>query len=337
MSLPYSDPSNPALPSPLFSGITATRGDHLRANNNTIFTDLSYLDTTMDARWLRTLYGDNEYGSTLSTDLNAITKSGLYTCLGTAADVPDAGFSWLVLHQNSAVGVDSAYQRAVAFSTSLIVYERTKILSTWGAWKIAGGEVTTVTLSGSTYTLTEDQLRASMIIFAGASSSVTVTWPVSVVGQCRIKNSTAYTLYIKTPSGSGIYAFAGDVWDLYCDGTNVNPLLRNINRLVGYEQMTADTYMGYPVYEKVLDCGTLPNSTSKPVAHGITGSFTILPDRGVTGMTTDGTAQRPIPTALVGGLISIYLSTTSINIETSTNMSSYTKTWVMLRYVKAAI
>jgi hypothetical protein len=39
--LPYSDPSNPALPSPLFSDITAVRGDHLRANNAAIFADLN--------------------------------------------------------------------------------------------------------------------------------------------------------------------------------------------------------------------------------------------------------------------------------------------------------
>ena len=42
--LPYSDPSNPALPSPLFSDITAVRGDHMRANNAAIFADLNALN-----------------------------------------------------------------------------------------------------------------------------------------------------------------------------------------------------------------------------------------------------------------------------------------------------
>jgi len=140
MSLPFNDPSNPALPSPLFSDVTAVRGDHLRANNNAIFTDLSYLDTTMDARWLRTIFGDNAYGSTLVTDLDSIAKSGFYTCYGTAAGVPDAGFSWFVLHQNSAVGAVSMYQRAVAYSTTIIVFERMKIASTWGAWRETGAE-----------------------------------------------------------------------------------------------------------------------------------------------------------------------------------------------------
>ncbi len=42
--LPYSDPSNPALPSPLFSDLTAVRADHMRANNAAIFGDLTALD-----------------------------------------------------------------------------------------------------------------------------------------------------------------------------------------------------------------------------------------------------------------------------------------------------
>lgn len=41
--LPYSDPSNPALPSPLFSDLTAVRGDHMRANNAAIFANFDFL------------------------------------------------------------------------------------------------------------------------------------------------------------------------------------------------------------------------------------------------------------------------------------------------------
>ena len=144
MSLPYSDPSNPALPSPLFSDLTAARGDHLRANNNAIFNDLTYLDDLIAANFLRTIYGDNAYGSTLVTDFNAITKSGFYTGYGAATGAPNTSYSWFVLHQNSAVGVASMYQRAVAFSTAIVVYERTKISSTWGAWKESGIDPTGV-------------------------------------------------------------------------------------------------------------------------------------------------------------------------------------------------
>lgn len=43
MSLPQPDPSNPALPAPLFADVDAVRGDHLRANNQLIWENLQYL------------------------------------------------------------------------------------------------------------------------------------------------------------------------------------------------------------------------------------------------------------------------------------------------------
>ena len=44
MSLPQPDPSNPALPAPLFADVDAVRGDHMRANNQLIWENLQYLD-----------------------------------------------------------------------------------------------------------------------------------------------------------------------------------------------------------------------------------------------------------------------------------------------------
>ena len=39
--------------------------------------------------------------------------------------------------------------------------------------------------------------------------------------------------------------------------------------LLGVEYRTTERYLGKPVYVKVVDCGNLPNTTSKEVAHGI--------------------------------------------------------------------
>ena len=78
--------------------------------------------------------GATQYGGTLVTNFNTINKNGFYTGLGTATGVPDTNYSWFVTHQNSNTGTVSATQKAVAFSTSLIIYERTKISGTWGAW-----------------------------------------------------------------------------------------------------------------------------------------------------------------------------------------------------------
>src|SRR5574344_3114603 len=56
------------------------------------------------------------------------------TLFRSATGVPDTNYSWFVTHQNSNTGTVSATQRAVAFSTNLIIYERTKISGTWGNW-----------------------------------------------------------------------------------------------------------------------------------------------------------------------------------------------------------
>jgi hypothetical protein len=138
MSVLNPDPSLPSNPAPIFADTNAARGDEMRANNNKIWGNFTDLDSRIDANWLRTIYGDNAYGSTLATDLNAIAKSGFYTCYGAATGAPSTAYSWFVLHQNSAVGVASEYQRAVAFNSVLTVYERVKISSVWGAWKLAG-------------------------------------------------------------------------------------------------------------------------------------------------------------------------------------------------------
>lgn len=78
--------------------------------------------------------GNTQYGGTIVTNLNTISKGGFYTALGTATGVPNSSYSWFVTHQNSNTGTVSATQRAVAYSTDLIVYERVMQSSTWGAW-----------------------------------------------------------------------------------------------------------------------------------------------------------------------------------------------------------
>jgi hypothetical protein len=44
MSLPFTDPSLPSAPAPIFGDVDAARGDHLRANNSLIWSNLNYLD-----------------------------------------------------------------------------------------------------------------------------------------------------------------------------------------------------------------------------------------------------------------------------------------------------
>lgn len=78
--------------------------------------------------------GNTSYGGTISDNLDTITKNGFYTCYGTATGVPSSSYSWFITHQNSNLNTNTAHQRAIAYNSELIIYERTKISGTWNAW-----------------------------------------------------------------------------------------------------------------------------------------------------------------------------------------------------------
>jgi hypothetical protein len=99
----------------------------LETDNSTNKTDISNIKTNG-------IIGETQYGGAISTNLNTINKDGFYTCNGTATGVPSDSYSWYVLHQNSNVGTTNATQTAIAYDTTLIMYTRNKVTSTWGAW-----------------------------------------------------------------------------------------------------------------------------------------------------------------------------------------------------------
>ena len=87
----------------------------------------------------QTVYGESDYGGTLSSNLDTIAHNGFYTCYtgttGLSAEMLALGISWHVLHENSNVGTGGALQTATGFSASgIIEYKRLKVGGTWGAW-----------------------------------------------------------------------------------------------------------------------------------------------------------------------------------------------------------
>ena len=76
----------------------------------------------------------SKFGGKVINNLNTIVRNGDYTAFETAIGVPNSTYSWFVNHNNSNAGALYATQRAVAYSTDLIVYERTKVNGTWGNW-----------------------------------------------------------------------------------------------------------------------------------------------------------------------------------------------------------
>lgn len=102
-----------------------------------IDSNITTTGTPLDSNNLNKIVcGDTQYGGTIVTNIDTINKSGYYTCYGTATGAPNTSYSWFIHHQNSNAGTASATQRAVAYSLTLIVYERVKVNGTWGNWGI---------------------------------------------------------------------------------------------------------------------------------------------------------------------------------------------------------
>ena len=114
---------------------------------------------------------------------------------------------------------------------------------------------------------------------------------------------------------------------------------RQVSKSIGnYSEAEVDTKQkwidGKTIYRKVVDCGALPNSTTKNVTHGISGIDTRLAPRGFTNSTT---VCLPLPYASVasaGNIVRLSWDNTNIYFETESDLTSYTSTYVILEYTK---
>jgi len=150
MTLPYSDPSNPALPSPLFSDITAARADHMRANNAAIFADLINLDGRL-AR-VEDLEQTASSGGTLTLSVTnkaqqLITGTLDHTIVLPVVSTLYVGFTFLIMNSSTqSVTVNSSGSDLVATVLAGRAICVTCILitgTTAASWKVIelGGDV----------------------------------------------------------------------------------------------------------------------------------------------------------------------------------------------------
>ena len=85
---------------------------------------------------------------------------------------------------------------------------------------------------------------------------------------------------------------------------------------------------GKPIYRKTIDCGALPNNTSKTVAHGISNLEKAIM---VSGFAINNNWEFIyIPHALYG----FYINKTNIVMNTTFDYSSYTETYITIEYTK---
>lgn len=77
----------------------------------------------------------------------------------------------------------------------------------------------------------------------------------------------------------------------------------------------------YPVYRKIVDCGTLPNATTKRVAHGITYNDVL----NLFGTAKNSTVVLPLPNLheQTASFIVLFIDGADIVIRTGSDRSSY--------------
>ena len=135
---------------------------------------------------------------------------------------------------------------------------------------------------------------------------------------------------------------AAQVINGYSDSENDGYACSYINDLIedSYslnEVKTNKTWIsGEPIYRKVIDFGTLPNSSEKAVASGITNLDKIISMRGFAKNMTEGTTIviPNISTAGAQYYVDIFFTTNSdVRIRTASNRTPY-YAYVILEYTK---
>lgn len=103
------------------------------------------------------------------------------------------------------------------------------------------------------------------------------------------------------------------------------------------ETATGGTWVdGKPIYKKTINCGALPNATTKAVAHHIIGLNHIIDLKAVAWNSSGTTINLPY-TNYYGAQYQVtwYVDKTYINIGAGDNKSGYSNCYVTLYYTKS--
>ena len=102
------------------------------------------------------------------------------------------------------------------------------------------------------------------------------------------------------------------------------------------EQRVGTWISGKPVYQKTVDCGALPNNTTKNVAHNISNLDFVVDMSGIATNTTTHSSRKldMISTSSAANCVACIISRTNISLSTGGNVSAYNQTYVTVQYTK---
>ena len=121
--------------------------------------------------------------------------------------------------------------------------------------------------------------------------------------------------------------------------SNLNAMVDNIYsdldaNVYSTTETVIGTWLGKPLYRKVIDFGTLPNTTTKSVNHNISNLNKIV---SMKGYAYNGTNFNPLPSTNVNSLgnqMALYCNATQVIVATGADRSNFTESYVVLEYTK---
>lgn len=104
----------------------------------------------------------------------------------------------------------------------------------------------------------------------------------------------------------------------------INKKQDKLNITIGTEYATGKIIDGKKEYAKIIDLGTLPNATSKSVAHGISGATKILGYKAFANNLNGVFGGVPLPHVTLNNYIELQITSTNVFISSSFNASIFT-------------
>lgn len=138
-------------------------------------------------------------------------------------------------------------------------------------------------------------------------------------------------------SGIGDGTLTGAISDVDERVSEVNNALSGISDYSLSEKVIGKWVDGSTLYEKTINFGQLPNTTTKNVAHGIVNLKRIIYANGMAYRSTDGlNTPVPSPQASATNQLLLGVNSTNVSITTYVDRSMYGECYITLQYTKTS-
>ena len=259
---------------------------------------------------------------TIPTDTEQESSDVIYDTLGFTGTSSDSSFTIYLDNEGTGAKVYNLYVKNLTGSLTLTTgFDGAEDLIISGGTYTGSILVDTlgnISLQSSTVAVNETGVTPS-----GTASTITVGGETyNLGGGTEVEANTG-----ETPSQT--------LSDLKIDGT-VYSVSGGGESYSTTETLTGGTWIdGKPIYRKIVNFGALPNSTSKSVAHGISGISKIIKFSAVT---TNGTYWLNLPhtnPTTLANSIAIECTATNVTITSGSNRTNYTECYCIIEYTKS--